>query len=111
MTFPATRVHSTHMEITAMVILNSGPVVVGAVVRMPVPGAGMRVAIAGIRLRLSAGGSRRSRFKFFRLIGHKLYSGPVVIGAMIQMPVHSAGMRITIAGIRIRISAGSSQQI
>ena len=94
--------------------------------RIAVRAGGMRVAIAGIRIRVSVAGFARSRYEKFirgnvlrcffemqqRLGSYRwLRCSLAAIGTMARIAVRAGGMRITIAGIRIRISVAGFARI
>lgn len=87
--------------------------VVGRLGRVAARGVGMRLSIAGVRIRISARGrswSPHSEANHGDIeicvigwgVGHCMQA---VIGRMGRIAAHGVGMRITIAGMRIRISA------
>ena len=112
----ATKARFTNKEL--MVRSSSWRAAVGFMARIAGPGAGLRITFAGLRLRLSALAGARSPGKTSKrqhdnaprgcgiLAGGLMGSSwRAAIGIMARIAGPGAGMRITIAGIRMRISA------
>jgi hypothetical protein len=114
------------MELTYLEILSFWRAVIGIVGRFAVRGVGLRITFGGLRIRLSARAFSRSRFweddkmklMYNNIRGCELrkmrfrsHFWQAVIGIMGRIAVCSVRMRITISGIRIRISARAFSQI